>query len=372
MTLKKAFVYIEFYIDQDYHYRMNCSHNIYIHVPFCTSKCNYCAFYSMPCANPDWEKYANDILCELKFWAIKLGKVNVPTIFFGGGTPSLMPTNVFERIIRCIYDNFNVSPDCEITLESNPGTMGKEKLSDFMAAGVNRLSIGVQSLDDKELNFLGRRHSVSQALDLLDNAMNMNLRVNADFIYGLPNHNVESVIRLCNQINQLGLKHVSMYELTIEKNTPFGKMNLKMPDNDTMAQMYMAISENLKLPRYEVSNYAAIGDECRHNQNIWAGGAYIGVGRGGAGRVYMDSVWYEQRGNNELCEPMSDETRAVEKILTGMRTMRGVKLTPDVKNMINYDWVNTHKNLVETNGEYLHTTREGLLILDDLMTDLIK
>lgn len=351
---------------------MNKAHNLYIHVPFCMSKCKYCAFYSFACKNPDWQKYADDICNELKFWSNKLGKIHVPTIFFGGGTPSLMPVQVFEQIINCVNQCFVVKEDCEITLESNPGTLDKAKLSDFIQNGVNRLSVGVQSLKDEELEFLGRKHDVKTAVDLLKDAVNLGLRVNADFIYGLPNQKVNDVVNLCKQINELGLNHVSMYELTIEKNTPFGKMNLKMPDNDTMAQMYMAISENLKLPRYEVSNYAAIGDECRHNQNIWAGGAYIGVGRGGAGRVYMDSVWYEQRGNNELCEPMSDETRAVEKILTGMRTMRGVKLTPDVKNMINYDWVNTHKNLVETNGEYLHTTREGLLILDDLMTDLIK
>lgn len=351
---------------------MTVAHNIYIHVPFCKSKCRYCAFFSLPCANPDWDKYADNICDELCFWAKKLGRTDVPTIFFGGGTPSLMPVKIFERIIKCISNNFNVLPDCEITLESNPGTINKNKLADFVSVGLNRLSVGVQSLDDKELEFMGRIHNTAQSLDLLENAINMNLRVNADFIYGLPNHNVESVIGLCNQINNLGLKHVSMYELTIEENTPFGKMNLKMPDNDTMAQMYKAIGEHLLLPRYEVSNYAAPGNECRHNQNIWWGGAYIGIGRGGAGRIFMDDIWYEQRGNNELFNQISNETRAVEKILTGMRTMRGVELTDDVKNMINFDWINTHKNLVETNGKYLHTTTQGLLVLDYLMTDLIK
>ena len=351
---------------------MNCPHNLYIHVPFCASKCNYCAFYSFACSDPDWEKYANSILGELNFWAEKLGKINIPTVFFGGGTPSLMPIQIFERIMRGIYDCFNVVDDCEITLESNPGTIDKSKLNDFVSNGVNRLSVGVQSLNDDELVFLGRRHNVNQALDLLTNAININLRVNADFIYGLPNQTVKSVVDLCKNINNLGVKHVSMYELTIEKNTPFGKMNLKMPDNDTMAQMYIAIGENLKLPRYEVSNYATPSQCCRHNQNIWAGDAYIGIGRGGAGRVFMDNVWYEQKGNQELFEPISNETRAVEKILTGMRTMRGVKLSPDVKQEINFDWVNTHKNLVEITGEYLHTTPRGLLILDDIITDLIK
>lgn len=351
---------------------MNCSHNLYIHVPFCMSKCNYCAFFSRACSNPDWQKYANDICDELNFWAEKLGKINIPTIFFGGGTPSLMPVEFFEQIINCINKRFNILHDCEITLESNPGTIDKNKLIDFVSNGVNRLSVGVQSLKDEELVFLGRRHNAAQALNLLDSAKEINLRISADFIYGLPNHNVESVINLCDQINKLGLKHVSMYELTIEENTPFGKMNLKMPDNDTMAEMYNAIGEKLNLPRYEVSNYALENEHCKHNVNIWNGDAYIGIGRGGAGRVYLNGIWYEQKGNLELFEKMSNDARATEKILTGLRTMRGVKLTQDVKNMINFDWVDARKDLVEIDGEYLHTTANGLLILDDLTLDLIK
>lgn len=351
---------------------MNFAHNLYIHVPFCMSKCNYCAFFSHACANPDWEKYATDICGELRFWSEKIGRVNIPTVFLGGGTPSLMPVAIFEKIMRCIYDCFDVDKGCEITIESNPGTIDKEKLHEFVKFGVNRLSVGVQSLTDEELKFLGRKHDVKQALEILDIAHNMNLRVNADFIYGLPNHNVQSVIDLCKNINNLGLKHVSMYELTIEKNTPFGKMNLDMPDNETMADMYNAIGENLNLLRYEVSNYSAPNEQCRHNQNIWAGKAYIGIGRGASGRVFLDNIWYEQRGNNELFEPISNETRAVEKILTGMRTMRGVRLTDDVKNQIDFDWVNSHKDYVEKNGEYLHTTSRGLLILDDIIADLIK
>ena len=351
---------------------MNIPHNLYIHVPFCVSKCNYCAFYSFACKNPDWKKYADNICTELRFWSEKLGKIDIPTIFFGGGTPSLMPLVIFERILSTINQCFNIVPGCEITLESNPGTIDADKLSGFVSNGVNRLSVGVQSLKDDELKFLGRVHDVKTAKQLLENAMNMGLRVNADFIYGLPNQNVDDVIKLCCSINDLGLYHVSMYELTIEANTPFGHMNLNMPSNDTMAQMYNAIPQYLALPRYEVSNYALPGEECRHNLNIWSGDAYIGVGSGAAGRVYMDGVWYEEMGNGERFEKISKEIRATEKILTGMRTMRGVKLSADIKNILNFDWINSHKDLVETNGEYLHTTQNGLLILDDIIMDLIK
>ena len=351
---------------------MKNPHNIYIHVPFCMSKCKYCAFFSNAVLNPDWQKYFLGVCNELKFWSEKLEHCSVPTIFFGGGTPSLMPVNVFEQIMDCIYKNFDVDTDCEITLESNPGTLTSDKLKDFVSNGINRLSVGVQSLQDTELDFLGRKHTVQQSLGLLNMAQNMNLNVSADFIYGLPNHNVKSVIDLCKNINALGLPHVSMYELTIEKNTPFGKMNLSMPDNDTMAGMYMAISENLLLPRYEISNYATKEYQCRHNMNIWSGGAYIGIGRGAAGRIYIDNVWYEQKGAGEIFENMDNKTRCTEKIITGMRTIRGVMLDDDVLGLVNMDWIKLHSDLVVQSDKYLRATDKGMLILDDIMLDIIK
>lgn len=351
---------------------MNCPHNIYIHVPFCMAKCNYCAFYSLACESPDWQKYSDDICGELKFWAEKLGRIKIPTIFFGGGTPSLMPVKVFGQIMDCINQNFDVDTNCEITLESNPKTLDKNKLSDFMSFGVNRLSVGVQSLHNEELEFLGRRHNVDDALMLLDNAQNMGLRVSADFIYGLPNQNAKSVAKLCNDINKLNLEHVSMYELTIEKNTPFGKMNLTMPTNEEMADMYIAINENLSLPRYEVSNYATSDEHCRHNENIWAGNAYIGIGRAAAGRILMDNVWYDELGNYEKLEKIDNDTREIEKIITGMRTVRGVLLSNDVAKQINFDWVNNHNDLVVQSDKYLSVTAKGMLVLDNIMLDLIK
>lgn len=351
---------------------MNCPHNIYIHIPFCMSKCNYCAFYSLACASPDWQKYSDDICNELRFWSGKLGKIRVPTIFFGGGTPSLMPVEVFEQIITCINQCFDVDNGCEITLESNPKTLDKNKLSNFVSIGVNRLSVGVQSLDDNELQFLGRRHNVNDALILLENAQSIGLRVSADFIYGLPNHNVKSVEKLCADINKLGLRHISMYELTIEQNTPFGKKNLKMPTNEEMADMYIAINEILSLPRYEVSNYATPDEHCRHNENVWAGDAYIGVGRAAAGRIFIDNVWYEEKGNYEKFEKIDNDTRAVEKIITGIRTVRGVLLSDDVAKQINFDWVKNHSDLVVQSDKYLSATEKGMLVLDNITLDLIK
>ncbi len=351
---------------------MNYPHNLYIHVPFCLSKCKYCAFYSIACEKPDWKEYCQNICAEIKFWAEKLGKIKIPTIFFGGGTPSLMPVNVMEQILKTVSDNFEIDTDCEITIESNPKTIDSAKLSDFVSIGINRLSIGIQSLNDDELKFLGRRHNVKEALDLLTTAQNMKIRVSADFIYGLPGHNVKSVVNLCDEINKLGLEHVSMYELTIEENTPFGKMNLDMPNNETMAQMYTEIPNVLNLPRYEVSNYAVWGQECRHNKNIWNGEPYIGIGRAAAGRIYMNGVWYEQKGNNEFFEKMPNDMRAIEKIITGMRTVSGVMLDSDIKSQLNTNWILKHPELVVMDEKSLRATDAGMLILDDLIMEITK
>lgn len=350
----------------------NPAHNIYIHVPFCMSKCNYCAFFSRACANPDWGTYAQKICDEIDTWYQKLGKIAVPTIFFGGGTPSLMPANIFETIISKIYTLFDVAPDAEITVEANPKTISAEKLRDFVQIGANRLSIGVQSLDDETLTFLGRQHSARDAIELINAAQKMNIRTSADFIYGTPMDTVDSVVQLCTQINELGIRHCSMYELTIEPTTPFGKMNLQMPDNGAMAEMYDAIGKTLNLPRYEVSNYATHGNECKHNLNIWDGAPYIGLGQGAAGRVYMDNQWYEQMGNNERFEKISDNVRAIENVIMGMRTMRGCQLTDDVKNVIDIDWVQNNHELVKIIDDRIAPTDKGLMILDNILTNVVK
>ena len=348
------------------------AHNIYVHVPFCMSKCNYCAFYSRACANPDWAAYADKICAELAFWSQKMGRIDVPTVFFGGGTPSLMPVDVFERIMASISTNFNLLPDAEVTLESNPGTLDESKLNDFISLGVNRLSIGVQSLSDDKLKFLGRRHSADDALRLLTAAQNRGLRVSADFIYGLPDETAHDVADICTQINGLGLTHCSLYELTVEPDTPFGKMNLSMPDNETMAQMYITIGEVLRLPRYEVSNYCTPGSECRHNLNVWDGAPYIGVGQGAAGRVLFDGDWYEQLGNSARFEKMSLENRAIECVITGLRTVRGCRLTQAVKKVIDMDWVRSHPTLVGVQSDCIATTKSGMLVLDEVLVNLVK
>lgn len=301
-----------------------------------------------------------------------MGRVDIPTIFFGGGTPSLMPAVGFEKIINAISKNFNPPPECEITLESNPGTMDRKKLDEFIAAGVNRLSVGVQSLDDEKLKFLGRRHSAAAAIELLRNAADRKIRVSADFIYGLPGETTKDIISTCREINKIGLRHCSMYELTIEPETVFGKMNLDMPSDAEMADMYNAIQATLALPRYEISNYAAPGYECIHNQNIWAGAPYIGIGQGAAGRPYINNQWYEQRGAGELYQPLSASDRAAEKLITGLRTTRGIRVTDDINAILNSEYARRANNYIQIDNGYIRATKSGMLILDNLLVKLIK
>lgn len=353
---------------------MTDAHHIYIHVPYCVAKCNYCAFYSHACQNPDWGAYADGICQEIQQWAARLGKIAVPTVFFGGGTPSLMPVDVFAKIMTQVRHSWHLSPGLEVTLEANPGTLDAARLHDFIAAGVNRLSIGVQSFDDDELRFLGRRHQARAARQLIDAALARGLRVSADFIYGLPDHDVGAVRRLCQQINETGLRHCSLYELTIEPGTAFGRMNLTMPDNSMMADMYNAITDTLNLQRYEVSNYAAAGDECRHNLKIWDGEPYVGLGRGAAGRVLIDGQWYEQSGGaSGTITPLDNTTRAIEKVMTGMRTRRGVYLSPDVRAVLDWTKISRLGDQVRVGDDNrLVATEKGLLILDNLLLDLVK
>lgn len=349
---------------------MTTPHNIYIHVPYCMSKCRYCAFFSSA-VRPDWEKYTLDMCTEIQYWGRILNHAPVPTIFFGGGTPSLMPADAFGRILDTVAKCFQIQHECEITIEANPGTIDAARLGDFQAAGMNRLSVGVQSLNDADLKFLGRRHTVNDARRLLDAGHAANLRVSADFIYGLPGQTADTVAAVCREINTMGLRHCSMYELTIEAGTPLAADRPAMPSNNEMAEMYDAIGRTLAIARYEVSNYAAPGDECRHNATVWDGAPYIGIGRGAAGRPLINGAWYEQMGAGAQFTELSRRDRAIEKVITGMRTMRGVEMTADVRDVINHDFVASHRNLVMIDGDRMHATNAGILTLDNLLIRLI-
>jgi oxygen-independent coproporphyrinogen-3 oxidase len=325
-------------------------------------------------------RYTSEILAQISYWREKLGRVKISTIFFGGGTPSLMPTKNFAQIMNAVRENFDMAADAEITLEANPKTLDTTRLREFISGGVNRISIGVQSLNDNELQFLGRIHGARDALDLINAALGEGLRVSADFIYGLPGQGADDIHKMCGDINALGLEHASLYELTIEPNTLLARQNPKMPDNETMATMYEIIGTELSLPRYEVSNY---GTPCVHNQNVWDGAPYIGLGDGAAGRVFMSDDWYETRVKDGkiISQKLSTRERAIEKVLTGLRTTRGVLLTDDVIDVIKYSDIKISalgggvdfcisKNTGRGNTQRLFVN--NFLLLDSILVKLIK
>ncbi|MDR3208612.1 MAG: radical SAM protein [Rickettsiales bacterium] len=335
--------------------------NLYVHVPFCAKKCNYCAFYSTCPDTIDWDGYVRGLETQLDWF--RASDYKIETLFFGGGTPSLMPVEYAEKIIG----KLNLAPDCEWTLEANPKTLSSLELKDWKDLGLNRLSIGMQSFDNSELRFLGRIHAVSDSMDLLDAANGLDLRVSGDFIYGIPNHNVASIIKLCGQINDVGLEHASLYELTSEPGTKF--QNLPPVSEQLAAEMYQAIQSALRLPRYEVSNY---GNPCRHNMNVWMGKPYIGVGESASGRIIRDGKWYETKiaGGRVVENELTSRERAMEIAITGLRTMRGVEIAK-VSDAADWGFIHQSPQYFLFDDRFLRMTDEGLMLLDGLIKKVL-
>ena len=287
------------------------------------------------------------------------------TLFFGGGTPSLMPVRYAEKIIEKI----GLAPNAEWTLEANPKTLDPLELKDWKDLGLTRLSIGMQSFDDEELKFLGRIHSVADGMELLSAANDLGLKTSMDFIYGMPNQTAKDVAKLCERINAIGLKHASLYELTPERGTRF--QNITPASDANAAEMYRTIQSALKLPRYEVSNY---GDPCRHNMNVWAGEEYIGVGESAAGRIVKNGEWFETKitgGKIVICE-LSPRQRAIEIVMTGLRTERGVSIAALPADVIDWNFVKDNPAYFTAGESRLSMTDKGLLLLDALLAKVIK
>jgi oxygen-independent coproporphyrinogen-3 oxidase len=299
--------------------------------------------------------------------AFDIKNYKIDTLFFGGGTPSLMPVKYAKKIIK----KLRLADDAEFTIEANPKTIAPLELKAWKDLGLNRLSIGIQSFNDNELEFLGRIHTVRDSMELLDAANDIGLRVSGDFIYGLPSQKVSDIVKLCERINSLGLPHASLYELTIEKGTKF--QNMPRISESLAAGMYQAIQSSLKLPRYEVSNY---GDPCRHNANVWAGEEYIGVGKSAAGRIIRRFEWIATKVTSDCSMEMTElstRERSVEIVMTGLRTTRGVCIknspTPTV---INWDFIKKNPKYFSYDDSFLRVNDSGLLLLDWLTLQAIK
>ncbi|MCX8502053.1 MAG: radical SAM family heme chaperone HemW [Alphaproteobacteria bacterium] len=272
---------------------------VYLHWPYCLSKCPYCDFNSHVRAGVSYDRWLQalpEAITAQRQWldAQAYGRPLVSSIFFGGGTPSLMPPELVARLIANVEREFILAPDAEITLEANPNSVEVEKFKGFRDAGVNRISIGVQSFDDAALSFLGRGHSQAEARQAIDLAQKIFSRVSFDLIYGLPNQAVADWEAQLQAALAIGTDHLSLYQLTIEQGTAFatahGRGDIVLPPSDYAADLYEAteaITTAAGLPAYEVSNYARPGQESRHNLIYWNYGDYLGIGPGAHGRVTL-------------------------------------------------------------------------------------
>ncbi len=316
--------------------------SIYIHIPFCRRRCGYCSFVSSAGREKDIPAYVGALVAEIGLRR-RLDMV-VRTIYLGGGTPSLLEPSQIEDILEAIRDNYAVRYDAEITLEANPGTVDGDYLRDVRLAGVNRLSLGVQSLDDDELAMLGRLHNASEARQAVSWARAAGFdNLSLDFIYGVPGRSVEKWREMLGEITGMGAEHLSLYALTLEEGTAMAEAvargEIAAPDPDAAAQEYEMAGEALEgagYRQYEISNWARPGFESRHNMAYWTGEPYLGLGCGA--HSFIDG---ERRANTgdldgymralgeghlpeQTAEKLDERTALGEAMMLGLRLNRGV------------------------------------------------
>ena len=310
---------------------------LYLHIPFCIKKCDYCDFLSGPSTRAGQEAYIYALLREMETVSKNLKKRPVDTVFIGGGTPSVPECDVMEKLLQGLRDYFLFSADAEVTIEANPGTLTPEKLSIYRKYGINRISIGLQSPNNKELAMLGRIHNYAQFLESFQMAREAGFsNINVDLMFAIPGQCYEGWIENLRMVAALGPEHISAYSLIIEEGTPFSRKKLDLPDEDTEYRMYEDVAVVLKeygYHQYEISNYARDGYECRHNVGYWIRRDYLGFGIGAASLIDNVRFQNEKSLGTYLAHPL--ESREEEQTLTvqdrmeetmflGLRLTRGV------------------------------------------------
>lgn len=307
---------------------------LYLHVPFCAAKCSYCDFYSLSGKLEQRDAYTERLMQDIRQQAAVCRDFSIDTIYFGGGTPSLLGGQRIAQILQAIAANYAVESDAEITVEANPDSMTDEFLTVSREAGVNRLSMGIQSADDRELQALGRIHTFSQARDAFFRARTAGFaNLSVDLMYALPNQNMEQLIRSLDALLELQPEHLSCYGLTLEEHTPLGRQHPILPDEDTQADMYLAVCDRMRragFAHYEISNFAKPGFASRHNSRYWKQSPYLGFGPGAHGdfageryEIPRDlSAWLRGQAQPQR-EDERDIDRAAEYIMLSLRTSAG-------------------------------------------------
>jgi len=376
---------------------------IYVHWPFCASKCPYCDFNSHVRPNGvDQPRFARALARELDYFAARAPGRTVTSIFFGGGTPSLMAPATVETVLSAIARNWTLAPDAEVTLEANPSSADAANFTAYRAAGVNRLSLGVQALNDRDLKRLGRLHDVAEALEAIDLARRTFPRMSFDMIYARPDQTVAEWRDELKAAIDLAVDHLSAYQLTIEQETRFADLyaagKLILPDEDLAADLFEATREVLDaagMPAYETSNHARPGAECRHNLVYWRYGEYVGVGAGAHGRIVEagerratateknPEKWLrlvEAHGTGLLDdEPLTREEQGDEYLLMGLRLTEGIDLDRwedisgrvlDPARLADLEAHGMVEQVLDGNRRRVRVTRDGAAVLDAVVADL--
>lgn len=335
--------------------------HVYIHWPFCESLCPYCDFNSFVIKNFNRRAFLSSYIKEIEYFANKISKTyKVTTIYFGGGTPSLMHDSEISEILHCIKQNFKIIDNPEVTIEANPSSSSQENFQKYSKIGINRISIGVQSFNENNLKFLGRKHSKDEAILAINGAKQCFENYSFDLIYGLKNQTVKDFqFELEFALEKFSPPHISIYNLTIEKNTPFftmhknGKLNLPNQDiNDEMYDLTKVICERNNLKQYEVSNFSKLGCESKHNMGYWKIKDYLGIGAGAHGRIFVNGerfetmnfhkpqIWLkniEKFGHSmEIFDKITEKNQINEILLMGLRIKDGIDIF-EIKNRLKID-----------------------------------
>ena len=373
---------------------------VYIHWPFCAAKCPYCDFNSHVRHKPvDQSRFASGFEREIAHMAAMQPGRPVSSIFFGGGTPSLMEPETVERILSAIYGVWTVPEDIEVTLEANPTSVEAGRFKAYREAGVNRVSLGVQSLEDEQLKFLGRMHTAKEARAAIEIARDIFPRLSFDLIYARPNQTNQQWKKELQLAIDLAADHLSLYQLTIEQGTPFYDLRkrgkIKVPNVEQAAQLYeltQEVTEEAGLPAYEISNHARPGHECRHNLTYWRFGTWAGVGPGAHGRLILNDGRHatsaERHPENWLKlvninnhgmvenDVLTSEETADEMLLMGLRLREGLdimryeRITGTTIDPERVTDMIEHGMVEELEGNRLRATPAGWLVLDAVIADL--
>ena len=334
---------------------------IYIHIPFCVSKCNYCDFNSHTFTSGERESYVEALCREIELYS---GDLSADTVYFGGGTPTVLRTDDLIRILSSVRNKFLLSDLCEITFECNPKTIDYEGFALLKSAGFNRLSVGVQSTDDEQLKILGRIHTAEDCEKCIYEAKRAGFdNISADLMYGIPNQNLKSLDKTLNVIREYKIQHISAYTLKIEEGTPFSHMRLNIVNDDECADMYEYIVKFLKsegFNRYEISNFSKPGYESGHNLKYWNCDDYIGFGAGAHSLIsgerfsnIKNSDEYIEKINAEKSvidnkRVLSDFEKMSEFVFLGLRLSGGVSVS-EFKKRFSFDIYDIFKTQLDRN-----------------------